>query len=451
MRRVWYDNQSLVKLLSPGRLWDYAKASWTRSTKHWLRKGTWAVLDQGLFATSNFILNVLLARWLSPDDYGAFGLTFAIFLLLGSVHSAMLTEPLLVFGPGKYKDRLSEYMGALLYGHLSFAGLGSVVLLLISGGFALSGSEALAVAMLALALAGPFILLLWLMRRMCYTRSEPRLAASGGAWYMFLMLAGAWILYWQEWLSVASALGVMAFSAMSTSLWLTVRLRVRLPPLRRSQLVRDALADHWRYGRWSVGNQSLNWVPMNIYYVIIPVWGGLAAGASFKALMNLIMPMLQAVWALSILLLPTLVQARDEGRNKLDSSIRVALIPFVIGPTLYWLLLALFHQPLVSWLYEGKYGDYAVLLWLLGLSPIVASVKQVMGQSLRALERPDSLFFAYTLSAVVALTLGTALVYLWGIVGAGISLVTCQGVTAALAFVSYRRLRRLSQHQGSDA
>jgi O-antigen/teichoic acid export membrane protein len=418
-----------------------ARVARTKSIKRWLTKGVWAVTDQGLFATSNFVLNVFLARWLSPADYGAFGAAFAIFLLIGSLHTAMLTEPLTVFGPGKFKDNLSEYMGALLYAHLGFASLGSLILLLTSIGLAVSGLSSLSRVILALALTGPFILLLWLMRRACYVCFEPRLAASGGAWYMVLMLAGAYVLYWREWLSAASVLGVMAISAFITSLWLAMRLRVKLPSLRNRQLVRDAFWNHWRYGRWSVGNQALNWVPMNIYYLVLPMWGGLAAGASFKALMNLIMPMLQAVWALSILLLPTLVQARDKGHDKLNSSVRLALLPFVIGPALYWLLLGLFHQPLVSWLYGGRYTEDAVLLWLLGLSPIVASLKQVMGQSLRALERPDWLFLAYTVSAIVALTLGTVLVYLWGIVGAGISLVICQGVTAALAFASYRRLQ----------
>jgi O-antigen/teichoic acid export membrane protein len=382
-----------------------------------------------------------LARWLLPTDYGAFGVAFAIFLLVGSVHSAVFAEPLLVFGSGKYKDRLSEYMGALLYGHAVFAVLGSLILLLVSAGFAISGMASLATVMLALAVAEPFILLLWLMRRACYVRFEPRLAASGGAWYMVLMLAGAFVLYWREWLSAASAMGVLGLSSLLVSLWLAVRLRVKWPALRGDGLTKDAIRDHWKYGRWSIGNQALNWVPMNVYYLILPIWGGLAAGASFKALMNLTMPMLQAVWALSILLLPTLVWARDAGWDKLDSRVRRALIPFVAGPAVYWLLLGLFHQPLVSWVYEGQYTERAVLLWILGLSPIVASIKQVLGQSLRALERPDWLFLAYTISAIVALTLGTGLVYVWGITGAGIGLVVCQGVTAALALVSYRRLR----------
>lgn len=353
----------------------------------------------------------------------------------------MFAEPLLVFGSGKYKERLSEYVGALLYGHLGFAIAGTLVLLITSAGFALSGSRSLAAVMLALAFAEPFILLLWLMRRACYACSEPRLAASGGAWYMVLMLAGAWILFSREWLSASSALGVMAVSSLAVSLWLVVRLGVRWPSRSDGGLIRDAFLDHWRYGRWSVGNQALNWVPMNIFYLVLPFFGGLAAGASFRALMNLIMPMLQAVWALSIVLLPTLVRAREEGRAGFDSRLRLALIPFVAGPAAYWLLLGLFHQPLVSLLYDGRYEGGAALLWILGLSPIVASVKQVLSQSLRALERPDWLFAAYALSALVAVTLGTALTYFLGIVGAGIGLVICQGITAALALISYRRLQ----------
>ncbi len=380
---------------------------------------------------------------------------FAVFVLIGCFHGAVLTEPMLVFGPGRYKDRLPEYLGTLVYGHFGFVVAGSLMMLLTSLGFAVFGLRSLSTILLALALALPFILLLWLMRRACYARFEPQLAASGGAFYMILMLAGAYILYRGEWLSAASAFGVMGISSLAVSIWLAVRLGVKRPPLRGSDLARDSLEHHWKYGRWSIANETLNWVPMNAYYVILPLLGGLAAGASLKALMNPIMPMLQAIWALSILLLPSLVRARaeeqDDGeRPKFGSRVRLSLIPFMLGPILYWLVLGLFHQPLVAWLYGGQYTEQAALLWLLGLSPVIAAVKQVMGQSLRALERPDRLFWAYALSAVATLTLGTGLVYLWGVVGAGIGFLISQGVTAALAFVFYRRLRR-SQSQAATA
>jgi O-antigen/teichoic acid export membrane protein len=406
-----------------------------------MAKGLWAVMDQGLFATSNFVLNIFLARWLTPADYGAFAMAFAIFLFVGSLHQATLLEPMLVFGPGRYKERLPEYLGVLIYGHLGFAAIGSLALLSVGLVFALWDSRALSLVMFALAAAGPFILLLWLMRRACYARLEPRLAASGGAWYMLLMLAGTFVLYQGEDLSAASAVGVMGISSLAVSLWLAVRLGVRRPPLRGGKLLRECLEDHWRYGRWSVANQALNWIPMNIYYIVLPIWGGLGAGAAFKALMNLVMPMLQGVWALSILALPALVRARDRGQAVFDSQLRYALIPFVLCLALYWVVLGLFHYPLVSWLYGDRYTEYAGLLWILGLSPAFAAVKQIMGHSLRALERPDWLFLAYMLSAAVTLSVGTGLMYLWGIAGAGIGLLMSQAITAALALIFYRRLR----------
>lgn len=394
-----------------------------------------------MFATSNLLLNVLLARWVSPEEYGAFAVAFAVFLLVGSLHQAALLEPMLVFGPGTYKDRLPRYLGALVYGHLVFVLLGGVALLAVGLVLWLADLTALSRGLLALAVTEPFILLLWFMRRACYVRVEPRLAASGGALYSVLMIFGACGLYWEGWLSAPSTLGVMAVSSLVVSLWLAVRLGIKLPRVRGGVMVREVLGSHLKYGRWSVANQVFNWVPLNIAFLILPIFGGLAAVASYKALMNLTMPVLQGVWALSILLLPILVRARNEGEATFDAKVRSALVIFVLGPVAYWLLLGLFHGPLMHLFYGGRYLEYAGLLWLLGLAPILAAVKQVMGHALRALERPDWLFWAYALSAGAAVTAGTALVYLWGVTGAALMLPACLAITAVFATAFYRRLR----------
>jgi O-antigen/teichoic acid export membrane protein len=152
------------------------------------------------------------------------------------------------------------------------------------------------------------------------------------------------------------------------------------------------------------------------------------------------MPVLQANSALSVLLLPILVRARDH--SDFGSSVRLALVPFVFAPTLYWILLGAFHSSVVSLAYNGRYIEYANLLWLLGLVPIVAGVKEVMSQSLRALERPDWLFWAYAFSSAVAATLGAWFVYVWGIVGAGAGLLLTQGIAAMLVTALLLILRR---------
>lgn len=409
--------------------------------KGWLKKGAWAVADQGLFATSNFALNILLARWLTPYEYGTFSLAFAIFLFVGCLHTAILTEPMLVFGPGRYEEHLSEYLGALVYGHLGFAVLGSTALLVAGLGFALWGSSSLLTVLVALALTSPFILFLWLMRRACYARFEPHLAAWGGVWYMILMLAGAYVLYTSERLSAATALGVMGGSSLVVSLWLAARLRVKLPPLRGGGLIHDAIKSHWEYGRWSVANRALYWFPTNIYYLILPVFSGLSAGASFKALMNLIMPVLQANSSLTVLLLPALVRSR--GRSGFGSRVRFSLITLMLASALYWILLGAFHDRVVLLAYGGRYAEYADLLWILGLLPIAMAANEVLSQALRALERPDWLFLAYALYAVIGGGVGVWFMYLWGVVGAVVGMLLSRVIVAALMatmlFLLHRR------------
>jgi hypothetical protein len=71
-------------------------------------KPGWAVIDQALFAFSNFALNLLLARWLSPNEYGIFADDYTALLLIATLHTALLTDPMLEIGPGKYRDRLSN-------------------------------------------------------------------------------------------------------------------------------------------------------------------------------------------------------------------------------------------------------------------------------------------------------------------------------------------------------
>ena len=413
----------------------------------WLGKGFWAVADQGLFASSNFVLNILLARWLSPQDYGAFAAMFAVFLLVGTIHTGLLTEPMLVFGSARYKDRLSEYLGTLLGGHLGFSVLSGLLLLLASLGFVLAGSSALSMVLLALTLAGPFILLLWLMRRACYIRLEPHLAASGGALYMILLLAGAYALYLLEWLTAASALCVMGFSSLVVSLWLAVRLHVKRPPsFRRGKLPYNALIDHWRYGRWSVATQALTWAPGNIYFLLLPLWGGLEASASLRALWNCVLPANMAIAALSTLLIPSLTRARGEAG--FGTLVRYSMVLFVFGSVLYWLFVGLFHNSLIAWLYGGQYGEDAQLLWVLGLAPLAVGVGSVLGAALRAVERPDQVFWAYAFSSILALTLGVTLMFAWGVVGAAVGLVAYTAATAGVMAYLFSGLNTTSIESG---
>src|SRR5437879_4269530 len=149
--------ESAIALIQPAHL----LVLWSRC-KAWVGKASLAVVDQGVMTGSNFIVGILLARWLAPDQYGAYAIAYAFFLLLSLVFQALILEPMSVFGPSTYRERLAEYLGMLLRAYLALALL---LFLALAIGSWVEGkvlhAAALSAALLGMAAATPCILLLW--------------------------------------------------------------------------------------------------------------------------------------------------------------------------------------------------------------------------------------------------------------------------------------------------
>jgi len=73
----------------------------------WGKRSFLSLADQSLTSGSAFLLNVLLARWLAPEAYGAFAVSFAGFLFLSGFHNVLFVEPMTVMGPSSYSGQLN--------------------------------------------------------------------------------------------------------------------------------------------------------------------------------------------------------------------------------------------------------------------------------------------------------------------------------------------------------
>ena len=83
----------------------------------WAAKGGLALLDFGLYSGSNFLLGILLARWMAPEQYGAYALVFSIFILVAFLYQALLLEPLSVFSGTTYSKNLRGYLKSNFWLH----------------------------------------------------------------------------------------------------------------------------------------------------------------------------------------------------------------------------------------------------------------------------------------------------------------------------------------------
>jgi O-antigen/teichoic acid export membrane protein len=200
------------------------------------------------------------------------------------------------------------------------------------------------------------------------------------------------------------------------------------------------LRDHWSYGRWAAGTGMLSWAPTDLYVLVLPLWGGLGASAGLKALMTLVMPAVQAQNAASNLLTPILVRARGQAsfRGKLTAAM-VCFSTFSIG---YWLLLGIAHKPLVHWLYNGRYDHVAHVLWLLGALPLFSGMGEALSDALRALERPDRIFWAAIASTTVTIGLGVTVAARWGVAGVAIGQIASAIAAAGVLWMALARLQK---------
>ncbi|MGB3544461.1 hypothetical protein, partial [Rubrivirga sp.] len=396
----------------------------------WARNGAWTVADQALFAGANFVVSILLARWLSPEGYGAYTVAYTVFILLGTVHGGFVVEPMLVFGSGRFESRLGRYLRVLLSGHVQLALIFGA---LLGSGAAIAwvlGQTVLAHALAAFAIGQAAILFQWIMRSACFIRTQPALAAASDGLYALLVVAGAFGLRALNVLDEVTAIVLISVASLIAGLVTAARLGV---PLRRKDdrdLEDDAKNQHWSYGGWAASTGALEWVQGYLPFLLLPLWAGLAETGALRALFNLVMPVLHATAAITKLLVPTLVRA--ESRERERNIVRGAGVVLLTGALAWALLIGLAGRPILDALYDGQYNDYAQLLWMVGALPLAAVVANVLMSVLRARERPAEIFAARLAASGTMSTVGAALVFVFGVAGALLSDLVAVSVEAAV-------------------
>ena len=250
----------------------------------WLRKGFLALMDQGLLSGANFLVAILLARWLTRDEYGAYAMGFSIFILLYGFHSAFLLEPMSVFGPESIARCLGAYVRKLLGYHVVLRGI--LVALVIAGVILLPFfmvDRALTSALWGVCIAVPLIFFYWLCRRSAYLKFAPGLAVIGSATYFLAVLA--LVLVFKRWLSPFMGFVIQSVAAIPAAILLFASSQSKADE-EPGPSNREVVRRHWRYGRWVMGSTMVDWVSGYGYYVLVGAMLPMHDVAALRALRN---------------------------------------------------------------------------------------------------------------------------------------------------------------------
>jgi O-antigen/teichoic acid export membrane protein len=409
----------------------------------WSSRAAFSLADQGLVSGTGFATNFLLARWLAPNVYGAFAVVFAGFLFIAGFHNVLLLEPISVLGPARHATGLPQYFRVQLKIHAVLIAPLSVLGILASWALShLMPENPLATAVLGVSLALPFILLQWLMRRMCYIVQRPAAAVGGSALYFATVVISLLALSRFSHPDPFSAFLIMGLGGLIAACTLLKKLRIfeneneSAPGLSWT----SSLRDNWLYGRWLVGSTALFSISTQIQTFLLASFLGLGTAGILRAMQIPSLVMTQIVAAAGLLILP--VFSYNFSRNstkKLWAKANVVSLGLGLAGIASAILLWFFARPLELMLFDGKYAANSRLIAVLGLAPVCAAFSIGYSMALRAAQKPHFDLLANVAAAPVGLISAVMLIPRWGLLGAATSIVLASLANALVNFLSARR------------
>jgi len=387
---------------------------------------------------------------MSAEQYGLFGVIFSAFLLLAGLYNAFFLEPISVIGPTKWSENIKSYYFLMIILHIACSLLFTVFLLvasLIANFFAMGK---IATSLQILAVASPFILFFWLMRRMPYLENKPAQSLSGTIIYaitvilLLILFANS-----QAFRSVVMAFTVLVMASLVAGLILASRIKLKINGVCHYADLKRIIHENYTYGKWAAAASVVSWLSFELYYILTASLLGLEETGAYKALQILISPLNQIITAFVILILPwfskrvTSVKVSDIKNN-------VRRITLVISgiAIFYSAIIVTLGDSIIRLFYGGRYLDFSWLLPYLTITTLVVAIGSGSQIALRAFQLTRKIFLGVLCSAVATVTFGIYLTNLMGIKGVAIGgICTAVTLTATLTWMSSKYLRRLDSHE----
>lgn len=413
----------------------------------WGVKGGLSILDQGLYSGVNFLLGILLARWISPEMYGRFSAAYSIFLLISTAQVSLIAEPMSIFGADKYRQNLISYLNYLL----RIQWTGSIFVALLIFLFALFFlSYMLQYAMMWMAITLPFILFYWYVRRAFYVEMQSGLAMLASLLYSSSLILFVLLIRSVNQVTTNTAFLAMALSSIVASFFSLKRLGVQFfgKGAKAVNLIPGVVGfELWDFGKWILSAYVAGWFVSLSYPFLITILLDPKSAGAFRAVQNLFLPFQQFLAAITLLSLPWLARQKSaNGEMKLYSTTQMIAWFASAFSLVYCIGIITFRREILDILYTNEfYSSFDYLVIYLAIGTLLGSAPLVLGLGLRVLGLPRVILWSKGYAAIFALLIGIPAIRMFGMDGVLFSMLGSIFIEAFVLFFSYFRIKNLAK------
>lgn len=401
----------------------------------WSKNSLYGVIDQGLFSTSNFLINIFFGRWLSEKDYGAYAIGFTIFLILSTFQSSLIFEPMAVFGQGDLKEKGKTYFGSLVVIQFILTVIIGIVLVVAS----LFSDQNIKQPLIGLSVSISFILMYWYFRQACYVELRPGTAAITSLVYALINGIGLYFVNRLELFDSAIPFMMMGISSIFASTLAIALLQYQIT-FKLDSSVWFVIKKHWNYGKWLLASTIPNSISTFAFVPMIGVIINLQYSGAFRAIQNLILPIQQVFAVLTLLFLPRLSKFNYAGDKSSVSKYSITFFGINLAVLVVYLLLLIPLSPIILQLFyqNSFYESFYNLIPLWGLCLFLGIIIQTFTNLLRIAEKTKSILFAKIGAATCIFCFGYFLIKHFLLTGALIVIILSLFVETLFVIFQYR-------------
>jgi O-antigen/teichoic acid export membrane protein len=431
-------------------------AKWSRlnamrkACKQWQTHAL-GLADQAFVSGASFLTTVLISHWTSPSYLGIYAIGMSALVSMLAIQDSLISLPYTIQRHHPL-GTLDEHAGSALMHCGLLSALSVVVLSVTALGLTARGSEPAMTAMMwALAGAAPFALLRDFGRRFAFAHLHLTRALSLDIAVASIQLV---LLCWLGWIGLMSPANACAAiggaCAIVSILWLYVG---RGNFAIRADQVWPALKRSWGLGRWLFALQITVSVQACIPYWLLALVVGTTATGIYAASMSIVLFANPLMIGIGNTLAPKATLALKEGGHaRLRREVARDLLFLSATMTLFCIVLLFVGEDIMRLLYRGnEYAGHGQIVIVLGLAMLASAVGMPASNALQSMQRPQAIFWASLIGAVLTVVLVWSLMSKWGLLGAAYGFLLGNVAGTVGRWVAFQALIRRCGSQASSA
>jgi len=381
------------------------------------------LVDQGVVSGTNFILAIVLAKYLGAEQFGIYAILWMIILFVSSIHSAIIIKPMMTLAVKKNKNQQKYYFKKLFVFQILFSVTSAVIsfvaLFYFQEYFTLPANNKIVYLL-------PVVVFVFLMhdffRKVNFTINEVRKS-------VFLDLVGygfqlIFLFYFLQNLTLnKSYIGVGGGLLLSTIIgW------VRFKYKHYSFVgVVSLVKEHWAFSSWLVGTALLQWFSGNFFIIAAAALLGPVMVGVIRVAQSLI-----GVMNVFFLALENQVPVKaakifkvDGVRNLMFYLKKVTIVGVLLTSTMVFIFF-IGSEVILNLIYGDEYIEYAYVVKGFSIFYIVVFIGYPLRFAIRTIEKNRSIFISYLISTSFSIAFAWPIVTQFGVVGVIIGLVLTQ-------------------------